>query len=61
MLDMGHPWIYDNEIRNITELNGITAGTLVGDPWGWDGMGWDGMVDDFVGVDDIYVLFWGRI
>eukprot|EP00434_Breviolum_minutum_P026800 symbB.v1.2.023686.t2/scaffold2188.1/size86315/1 len=29
LLDMGHPWIYDNEIRNITELNGITAGTLV--------------------------------
>ncbi|CAJ1453082.1 unnamed protein product [Effrenium voratum] len=26
---MGHPWVYDNEVRNISELTGINAGTLV--------------------------------
>ena len=28
-LDMGHPWIYDDEVSNIADLNGIDAGTLV--------------------------------
>ncbi|CAE7413867.1 rlmI, partial [Symbiodinium pilosum] len=26
---MGHPWIYDDEVSNIADLNGIDAGTLV--------------------------------
>lgn len=30
VLDMGHPWIFENEIRNISELN-LAAGTVV--PW----------------------------
>ncbi|CAJ1444766.1 unnamed protein product [Effrenium voratum] len=29
LLEMGHPWVYDNEVRNISELTGINAGTLV--------------------------------
>eukprot|EP00930_Biecheleria_cincta_P040392 TRINITY_DN27679_c0_g1_i1.p1 TRINITY_DN27679_c0_g1~~TRINITY_DN27679_c0_g1_i1.p1 ORF type:complete len:496 (-),score=72.00 TRINITY_DN27679_c0_g1_i1:492-1979(-) len=39
-IDMGHPWIFDDEIRNIAELNGLAAGTVVdivnpsGDPIG---------------------------
>ena len=28
-LNMGHPWIYDDEVSNIGDLNGIDAGTLV--------------------------------
>ncbi|CAE7221872.1 rlmI [Symbiodinium natans] len=28
-IDMGHPWIYDDEVNNIADLNGIDAGTLV--------------------------------
>ena len=30
LLDMGHP-IYDDEVQNISQLNGVAAGTLV--PW----------------------------
>ena len=29
LLDMGHPWIYDDEVKNISQLNGVAAGTLV--------------------------------
>lgn len=29
LLDMGHPWIYDDEVQNISQLNGVAAGTLV--------------------------------
>eukprot|EP00439_Symbiodinium_sp_Y106_P075861 s1148_g15.t1 len=28
-LNMGHPWIYDDEVSNIGDLNGVDAGTLV--------------------------------
>mmetsp|Transcript_9522 Transcript_9522/g.16370 ORF Transcript_9522/g.16370 Transcript_9522/m.16370 type:complete len:438 (+) Transcript_9522:43-1356(+) len=36
LLDMGHPWIYDDEVKNISQLNGVAAGTLV-DISGHDG------------------------
>lgn len=28
-LDLGHPWVYDDEVANIADLNGIPAGTVV--------------------------------
>eukprot|EP00931_Biecheleriopsis_adriatica_P060428 TRINITY_DN36296_c0_g1_i1.p1 TRINITY_DN36296_c0_g1~~TRINITY_DN36296_c0_g1_i1.p1 ORF type:complete len:470 (+),score=80.18 TRINITY_DN36296_c0_g1_i1:114-1412(+) len=28
-LDMGHPWIYDDEVKNIADFNGMAAGTIV--------------------------------
>ncbi|CAE8615553.1 unnamed protein product [Polarella glacialis] len=28
-LSMGHPWVYDDEVENISELSGFAAGTVV--------------------------------
>ena len=60
---MGHPWIYDDEIQQIGQLNGLEAGTLVSrlswGIWGFGGFGVDvvvvvdvDVVDDVVDVDE---------